>query len=151
MALIENYTPQFHQDLIDGESSDVTPADLKNAALKKYGAIIQERITDELKGKFVLPGHVQQLVQKLQRSPFSVIVVPVCVSLHSKAVTKETYENDVIPYLNKLQRHDFEVFMKRVREMRVQQAAVVQQVRQRLQGQRTLLVVRTYVITISFA
>ena len=107
--------------------------------------------TDELKGKFVLPGHVQQLVQKLQRSPFFGIVVPVCVTLQSKAVTKETYENDVIPFLNKLQRNDFALFMKRVKEMRAQQAATVEQVRQRLQGQKVLLVVSTYVIIIGLS
>lgn len=151
MALIEKCTPQFHQDLIDGESSDITPTDIKNAAIKKYGAIILERVTDELKGKFVLPGHVQQLVQKLQRSPFFKIVVPVCVTLQSKAVTKETYENDVIPFLNKLQRNDFALFMKRVKEMRAQQAATVEQVRQRLQGQKVLLVVSTYVIIIGLS
>lgn len=151
MALIENLTPQFHQDLIDGESSDKHPNEIAKFAQKKYGSIVQERISNEVQGKYVLAGHVQQLVQKLQRSPFSGIVVSVCCELQSKAVRKETYENDLTPFLNKLQRKDFVLFMKRVREVRAQNAAMVEQVRKRLQGQKMLVVVSSQVIICIFA
>ncbi len=142
MGLIENLTPQFHQDLIDGENSDKQPSEIANAARKKYGSIVQDRISDEVQGRYVLAGHVQQLVQKLQRSPFHGIIVPVCASLHSKAVNRETYERDVAPFLNITQRKDFALFMKRVRDSQAQHAATVEQARKNLQGQKALLVVR---------
>ncbi len=218
MALIEKLTPQFHQDLLDGELSDSLSSDVAVSASRKYGSIIQKRITDDFKGKYALAGHVQvttpshtshptphthishltphtshltphthishltphtshpyltphtshltphtshltphtshitqQLVQKLQRSPFSGIVVAVCCELHSKAVRKETYENDLKPFLNKLQRKDFALFMKRVREVRAQNAAVVQQVIKRLQGQKMLVIVSSHVIIVVYA
>jgi hypothetical protein len=141
LALIEELTPQFHQDLFDGESSNVLPNAVAKAACKKYGAIIQERIIDKTKGMYVLAGHVQQLVQKLQRSPFFGIVVQVCAALQSKVVGKETYENDILPLLNKAQRKDFAVFMKRIRDTRAQHAAAVEQLRAHLQGQKISLVV----------
>jgi hypothetical protein len=134
-------TPQFHQDLIDGESSDKQPSEIADAARKKYGSIVQERISDEVKGRYVLAGHVQQLVQKLQRSPFYGIIVPVCASLQSKAVNRETYERDVAPFMNSTQRKDFAVFMKRFRDSQALHAATVEQARKNLQGQKSLLVV----------
>jgi len=133
-------TPQFHQDLIDGESSQLLPTEIANAARKKYGSVIQDRIADETKGMYVLAGHVQQLIQKLQRSPFFGIVVQVCASLQSNVVGKETYENDVLPFLNKAQRKDFAVFMKRIRNTRAQHAAAVEQLRIHLEGQKSTLV-----------
>ncbi len=151
MALIEKLTPQFHQDLLDGESSNSISFDVAVSARQKYDSIIKKRITDDFKGKYALAGHVQQLVQKLQRSPFSGIVVSVCCELQSKAVRKETYENDLTPFLNKLQRKDFALFMKRVREVRAQNAAMVEQVRKRLLGQKMLVVVSSQVIICIFA
>jgi hypothetical protein len=141
LALIENLTPQFHQDLIDGESSDKHPNEIAKFAQKKYGSIVQERISNEVQGKYVLAGHVQQLVQKLQRSPFFGIIVPVCASLQSKAVNKQTYERDVAPFMNSNQRKDFAVFMKRVRDSQAQHAATVEQARTHLEGKKGLLVV----------
>lgn len=147
MALIEKLTLQFHQDLIDGDSCDLPLSEVAVAARRKYGFTIQERISDDFKGKYVLAGHVQQLVQKLQRSPFVGIVVPVCCALQSKAVKKESYENDLMPFLNKLQRKDLAIFMKRVNMLRAQHVAAVEQVRKRLQGQKVLLVVSVYSVT----
>ncbi len=141
MALIESLTPKFHQDLIDGEISERQPHEIASAARKKYGSMVQERISDEVQGKYVLAGHVQQLVQKLQRSPFFGIIVPVCASLQSKAVHRETYERDVAPFMNSTQRKDFAVYMKRVRESQALHAATVEQARQTLQGKKAVLVV----------
>jgi hypothetical protein len=59
LALIEKLTPQFHQDLLDGELSDSLSSDVAVSARRKYGSIIQKRITDDFKGKYALAGHVQ--------------------------------------------------------------------------------------------
>jgi hypothetical protein len=141
LELIETLTPQYLQDVVDATSGDVPKPDAANAALKRYGSIILEAILQQSKGKYVVAGHVQQLVQKLQRSPFLGIVVSVCTSLHSKMVCKETYQNDIAPFLNKMQRRDFAAFMKRVNASKAQHAAHVEKVRQQLQGQKSILVV----------
>jgi len=143
LALIETLTPQHHQDLIDIDSSDSSSVDAATASRKKYSSIIQERIADETRGLYVLTGHVQQLVQKLQRSPFFGIVVPVCAMLQSKVVGKDSYEKDLLPFLNPSQRKDFAVFMKRIRDTRAQHAAAVELLRNHLEGQKISLVVRT--------